>query len=110
MLEAAAVLVEQGLAGQAREAHHLLGRAEGQGRVLQRGLRDYVLKNKFDSVVFGLSGGMRLLAVLLVARLTRVRARVLPVVPRVLAVAPGEVVLAAASIGSPSAVVKLFVK
>ncbi|MEN1727862.1 MAG: NAD+ synthase [Pseudomonadota bacterium] len=27
-------------------------------RVLQRGLRDYVLKNKFDSVVFGLSGGI----------------------------------------------------
>ncbi|AKS42334.1 NAD+ synthase [Wenzhouxiangella marina] len=27
-------------------------------RVLQRGLRDYVLKNKFESVVFGLSGGI----------------------------------------------------
>lgn len=27
-------------------------------RVLQRGLRDYVLKNKFSSVVFGLSGGI----------------------------------------------------
>jgi len=27
-------------------------------KVLQRGLRDYVLKNKFESVVFGLSGGI----------------------------------------------------
>jgi len=27
-------------------------------RVLQRGLRDYVLKNKFESVVFGISGGI----------------------------------------------------
>ncbi|MFU8830713.1 MAG: NAD+ synthase [Wenzhouxiangella sp.] len=27
-------------------------------RVLQRALRDYVLKNKFESVVFGLSGGI----------------------------------------------------
>lgn len=27
-------------------------------RVLQRGLRDYVLKNKFENVVFGLSGGI----------------------------------------------------
>lgn len=27
-------------------------------RILQRGLRDYVLKNRFESVVFGLSGGI----------------------------------------------------